>query len=97
MKSFLKQELEQDDEEELDLAISSLGPSTAEILLSAPAKVAKRFGELVACIDADNFRWFHPKWITTMHVALVMIESESFGELVCTIAPALDCFMVFVL
>jgi hypothetical protein len=29
-----------------------------------------------------------------MHVALVMIESESFRELVHVIAPALDDFMI---
>lgn len=94
-KVGFKQELEQDDEEDPeDPAISSLGPSIAEILLSAPTKVAKRFGALVTRIDADNLRWFPLKWIITMHVALVMIESESFRELIHTIAPALDSFMV---
>jgi len=93
-KVSFKQELEQGAEEELeDPAMSSLGPSIAEILLSAPTKVAKRFGVLVTRIDADNFRWFLLKWIITMHVALVMNESETFRELIHTIAPAVDSFM----
>jgi hypothetical protein len=64
------------------------------MLASAPARVAKKFGALVTRIDADNFRWFLLKWIITMHIALVMIESESFREFVYVIAPALNTFMV---
>jgi hypothetical protein len=48
----------------------------------------------VTKIRIDDFRWFLLKWIIQMHVALVMIESESFRELIYMIAPALDDFMV---
>jgi hypothetical protein len=94
-KVSFKQELGQDNEEEPeDPATSSPDPSVADMLLSAPARVAKRFGALVTRIDAENFRWFLLKWIITMHIALVIIESESFREFIHTIAPALDSFMV---
>jgi hypothetical protein len=88
------QELEQDDEEAEDLPISTANPFVAEMLLSAPATAAKRFGALITRIDADNFRWFLLKWIITMHIALLMIESESFREFIHVIAPALDTFMI---
>lgn len=50
---------------------------------------------LVTRTRIGDFRWFLLKWIVQMHLALVMIESESFGELIHVIAPALDDFIVF--
>jgi hypothetical protein len=37
---------------------------------------------LVTRIRIDDLRWFLLKWFVQMHLALVMIESESFRELI---------------
>jgi hypothetical protein len=88
------QEEGQEEEEEGGREGSSPGPSIVEILRSAPAKAAERFRALITRIDADNFRWFLLKWLVTMHIALVIIESDFFREFVHVIALTLDTFMV---
>ena len=80
--------------QEEDESLPTSVPNIAQSLVNASAKVADKFGALVTRIDAEKFRWFLLKWIITMHIALVMIESESFREFIHTIAPALNAFMV---
>jgi hypothetical protein len=52
------------------------------------------YSALVSRINIEKFRWLLLKWIIQMHVALVVVESESFRELVLFIAPALEGFLV---
>jgi hypothetical protein len=83
-------------EKEEESASSSPTPSAtiSSLFRTASAKAAYVAQGLVTRIRIDDFRWFLLKWIVQMHVALVMIESESFRELVHVIAPALDEFMI---
>jgi hypothetical protein len=82
------------------LPASSKGPAEQQIhhiggmRYLAVDQTSNRSQGLVAKIRIDDFRWFLPKWIIQMHTALIMIESESFRELIHTIAPALNDFMV---
>ena len=82
------------------LLASSKGPAEQQIhhiggmRYLAVDQTANRRQGLVVKIRIDDFRWLLPKWIIQRHVALIMIESESFRELIHTIAPALNDFMV---
>jgi hypothetical protein len=89
-----KEEEEEKEEGLASLSILSPVPTVAGMMVAAPAKAIKGFRALVTRINADNFRWALLKWIISMHVILVMIKSESFRELIYTIAPSLDAFMV---
>jgi hypothetical protein len=44
---------------------------------------------LVSAIQADRFRHLLIRWIVTMHVALSMVEHDTFREMVVYICPAL--------
>src|SRR5271168_1810053 len=82
------------------LLASSKGPAEQQIhhiggvRCLAVDQTANRRQGLVTKIRIDDFRWFLLKWIIQMHVALITIESSSFREVIHTIAPALDDFMV---
>jgi hypothetical protein len=45
---------------------------------------------LVSTVQADRFRYLLIRWIVCMHVALSMVESDSFRDLVLYICPALE-------
>jgi hypothetical protein len=82
-------------EEENSAPVSPALSATIPSLFRAAGVRATHIAQgLVTRVRVDDFRWFLLKWIVQMHVALVMIESESFRELIHTIAPALDNFMV---
>src|SRR5277367_4696530 len=82
------------------LPASSKGPAEQQIhhiggvRYLAVDQTANRRQDLVTKIRIDDFRWLLLKWIIQMHVALIMIKSESFREFIHTIAPALDDFML---
>ena len=66
---------------------SPTSATVPSLFTTARAKAAQVAQGSVIKIRIDDFRWFLVKWVVQMHVALVMIESESFRELVHTIAP----------
>jgi hypothetical protein len=80
--------------EDMDTSNSSTSSTIPSLFAHAATKATHVFQGLVTKIQVDDFRWFLLKWIISMHIALVMIESESFRELIHAIAPALDQFMV---
>jgi hypothetical protein len=78
-------------EEENSVPVS---PTIPSLFNAAGARATYIAQGLVTRTRAEDFRWFLLKWIVQMHVALVMIESESFRELIHMIAPTLDNFLV---
>jgi hypothetical protein len=80
-------EKEDDNSAESSPALSATVPS---LFRTAGVKAVQVVQGLVTKIQIDDFRWFPIKWIVQMHILLVMIESESFRELIHVVAPALD-------
>jgi len=89
-----KIEFKEKEEENSVLVSSTLSATIPSLFRAAGVRVTHIAQGLVTRIRIDDFRWFLLKWIVQMQVALVMIESESFRELIHTIAPALDDFLV---
>jgi len=48
----------------------------------------------VSTVQADRFRHLLIRWIVCMHVALCMVEHETFRDLMLYICPALDAVLV---
>jgi hypothetical protein len=48
----------------------------------------------LSTVQADRFRRLLIRWVVCMHVALCMIEHDTFRDLVLYIYPALDAVLV---
>jgi hypothetical protein len=52
------------------------------------------FKALVSSVQADRFRYLLIRWIVCMHVALTVVEGDSFRELINYICPPLQPLLV---
>jgi BED zinc finger len=102
----LDEEEDQEEDQEMDntpsTTLSTPSNSSGNTIPQMFATIGAAAGQvardgyraLVSAIDADKFRWMLIKWIVSMHIALSVVENKHFRELIITIAPALEKFVV---
>jgi hypothetical protein len=84
---------EDEDSETNSITTSSPAPAPSIATMMTTASQAS-YNALVSRINIEKFRWLLLKWIIQMHIVLIVVESDSFRELVLFIAPALESFLV---
>jgi hypothetical protein len=52
------------------------------------------YSALVSTVQAERFRYLLVRWIVCMHVALSVVEHESFRELILYVCPALESLLM---
>ena len=63
-------------------------PKSSRRAISQLANAA--YSSLISTVQADRFRYFLICWIVTMHIALSIVEADSFRELITYICPVIE-------